>query len=69
MTKPTYAKSTFSAVKTGEEDDWYVYTVTFRGKLSKVQAESASPSAVEEIKRWCQRKFAQREGKVIIDLR
>jgi hypothetical protein len=69
MTKPTRVKSAFSAIKTGEDGDSYIYTSTFTGKLTKVQADSASPSAAEAIGKWCQRKFPQREGKVIIDLR
>ena len=63
------ARSAFSVAKTGEDDNFYLYTVTFTGKLAKVQAKSASPSVAAEIKKWCARKFAQREGKVIIDLR
>ena len=69
MTKPTRVKSAFSAIKTGEDGDSYIYTITFTGKLTKVQADSASPSVAEAISKWCQRKFPQREGKVIIDLR
>ena len=69
MTKPSNAKSAFSIVKTGEDDNSYFYSVTFIGTLAKVQAESASPSATAEIKNWCRRRFAQREGRVIIDLR
>lgn len=69
MAEPTHANSAFSVVKTGEDDKFYLYSVTFTGKLAKVQAKSASPSVAAEIKKWCARKFAQREGKVIIDLR
>ena len=64
MTKPTRVKSAFSAIKTGEDGDSYIYTITFTGKLTKVQADSASPSVAEAISKWCQRKFPQREGKV-----
>ena len=47
MTKPTRVKSAFSAIKTGEDGDSYIYTITFTGKLTKVQADSASPSVAE----------------------
>jgi hypothetical protein len=41
MTKPTPVKSAFSAIKTGEDGDSYIYTITFTGKLTKLQADSA----------------------------
>ena len=63
MTKPTRVKSAFSAIKTGEDGDSYIYTITFTGKLTKVQADSASPSVAEAISKWCQRKFPHAKAK------
>ena len=62
MAEPRHANSTFSVVKTGEDDNFYLYSVTFTGKLAKIQARSASPSVVAEIKKWCARKFGDFRG-------